>query len=266
MQHKILRTIILELTNNWGFLMNKKATLIFSFSSILTLSIFSQNSFKNNNFYDVRQRTKFNSSNISSYSPNNYISENQKYDLGEMRKDGLIGRHAFLKVFSINDIGYQVCNTFTDYYAPGAFENLTLSINKITTESISLSTTSKFCVYSTNAINVQVGIPDFLKITSENEIKSVYEFSNTLTYTASRTTEVTISYTLTDEATNLQEKNYAVGTVGHVYKISCQYYETHWLWWNNEEILTDTIQNFTAYIVKDAYIDVVYYDGTFYSK
>lgn len=181
------------------FLMNRKTTLIFAFSSILSLSTFSQDVLQINNLCKVRQRTKFNSSNTNSYSPNDNILKNHKYDLGEMRKDDLIGVLAFLKN------------------------------------------------------------------SSKNEIKSIYEFSNTITCAASKTTEVTISYTIIGKATYLQEKNYVLGTIRNVYKIPCQHYEAHWLWRNNEEILTHTIQNFTAYIVKDTYVDVVYYDGAFYS-
>ena len=95
--------------------MNRKTTLIFAFSSILSLSTFSQDVLQINNLCKVRQRTKFNSSNTNSYSPNDNILKNHKYDLGEMRKDDLIGVLAFLKNSSKNEIKsiYEFSNTIT---------------------------------------------------------------------------------------------------------------------------------------------------------
>ncbi len=202
----------------------------------------------------------------SSYSPSSYLAVNHPYDMGEMRKDGLIGRHAFFEVHSIEDNGYQVCNTFTNFYAPGAFEDVTLTFTYSETTTVSLSTTEKFNVYATNGFNVTAQIPNFAKITSEDEIGKSYTFSNTNTYTASEIKETKITHTLSDEATNDQEKKYAVGTVGYVYELECKYYETHWLWRNNTEILQDTVRDFTMYIVKDPYMDVVYQDGTFFEN
>ncbi len=202
----------------------------------------------------------------SSYNPLLKLETNHPYDMGEMQKDGLVGRHAFFKINSMIDRGYEVCNRFTEYYAPGAFEDMTLSFETITTTEVSLSTSQKFNIFATNGFNITAGIPNYVSISKEYEIGIAYTFSSNATYTASKIENVSMTYTLSDEATNKQSKRYGVGTVGYVYQLNCQYYETHWWWWEHEEILQDTVTNFTMYIVKDPYINVVYQDGTFFKK
>lgn len=202
----------------------------------------------------------------SNYTPMNKFQNYHKYDCGEIRKDGVVGRHAFFKPYSVIDKGEMPCARYTEFVVPGAFKDVTISFEYQVTSTISMSFTHTIAFQAANEMNIVAEIPGFVKATEEYQFVATNEYSKQQAYSYSISEAVRTTYTISDEAGNKSGKNYAVGKVAHVYEIKAQYYETHWLYWDHEKILEDTVKDFSAYVAVDSYIDVVYEDGTFYKN
>lgn len=202
--------------------------------------------------------------NNSSYTPLNKFNYYQKYDCGEIRKDGVIGRHAFFKPYSISDRGNMVCAKYTDYVMPKAFGEITLGFKYYKTLTTSISFTYKVAYQAANEINLTAEIPGFVSATKDYKFVKTNEYGTTTTKSYSIEEAVESTYTVSSEAGNSQKKKFAVGKVARVYELRAQYYETHWLFWNHEEIQEDTVKDFIAYIAVNSFLDVIYEDGTYF--
>ena len=202
--------------------------------------------------------------NNSSYTPLNKFNYYQKYDCGEIRKDGIIGRHAFFKPYSISDRGNMVCAKYSDFVIPHAFGEMTLGFTYYETSTTSISFTYQVAYQTANKINLTAEIPGFVSATQAYEFVKTNDYGITSTFSYSIGNEVQSTYTVSNEAGNNQKKKFAVGKVAHVYELRAQYYETHWLFWNHEEIQDDTVKDFIAYIAVDSFLDVIYEDGTYF--
>lgn len=200
----------------------------------------------------------------SGYTPIGKFVANKKYDCGEIRKDGIIGRHAFFKPYYLYDNGIAPCARYTEYFQPKAFEDVTVSFEYYSSNSVSMSFTEKIAYQAANLMNITAEIPGFVSADASYTFEKSHEYSKNVGFAYTNQNAIKTSFTVSKEASNCQNKKYAVGKVGRVYELHAQYYETHWLFWNPEEILEDTIKDFTAFICVDTYMDVIYEDGTYF--
>lgn len=202
----------------------------------------------------------------SNYTPMNKFQNYHKYDCGEIRKDGVVGRHAFFKPYSVVDKGDMPCARYSKFVEPNAFKEVTISLEYYETSTIFMSFTHEIAYQAANEMNIIAEIPGFVKATNKYEfvVTNEYKEVKTSSYSVSEATKET--YTVSEEAGNGQDKQFAIGKVAHVYEIKAQYYETHWLYWDHEKVLEDTVKDFIAYVAVDAYLDVIYKDGTFFKN
>ena len=130
-----------------------------------------------------------------------------------------VGRHNWVSIDSSYYMGRIVVQQLSPIYNPNALEDFHFTESISTTETSTISTTTKLSSSITSSIGVKAGL-DNVVLSGNYKINNSYVIENTQTYSYSEQTTRTVTYNVIKD--KVKNHDFYLGSVAYVYKIRCQ--------------------------------------------
>lgn len=143
-------------------------------------------------------------------------------------------------------------------YSPTGAEKLkfteTITTVAGTTISTTISETSEF----TTTLGVKMGMSD-ISISSDYTITKSYEIQNTITYSYSTATSLSVEFEVDKNAVG--DNHFYLAYAAYVYKVKCQKWQYDNWWWGDYEV-SGSRSTFYTYITYDPFVTIALANGT----
>lgn len=192
----------------------------------------------------------------STFDPENIII-GQEYEV-DMYMNFFVGRHTVIKINSYDYEGVMPVRYYSDFYSARPFEDFHMSQKFSATTTTSISTSIETSSAVNTGLTVLAGF-EGASVSKNLSVEFVYTINSMRTYTTSVVGEFQIDYVAKKEYLT---KDFAIGQIATVYSLDCQTWQWDDYWWG-DYVVSGSEKTFTAYIVIDPKVTIIYMDGTF---
>lgn len=168
-----------------------------------------------------------------------------------------VGRHNWVSIDSSYYMGRIVVQQLSPIYNPNALEDFHFTESISTTETSTISTTTKLSSSITSSIGVKAGL-DNVVLSGNYKINNSYVIENTQTYSYSEQTTRTVTYNVIKD--KVKNHDFYLGSVAYVYKIKCQTWQIDDFWWGSYEV-SGSRTTFYTYLTLNPTITIAFADG-----
>lgn len=171
-----------------------------------------------------------------------------------------IGRHTMVQILDYEFLGEDSVEALTEFHNGSVTENVHFEETVETYNSAVFSTTEEFSFDVTLSLSMQLGVGVSAEVGTS--VTAGYVINSTSTYTVAERVSYTLEYDIPAEY--IDNKEYAIGIVGDIYKIEWQTWQWDDWWWGDFEV-EGSRKKCIGYLVANQYVTVVYRDGSYVS-